>query len=133
MAGGRKHDPVEARERRENADMRHLVTQPQFSRFMWRVIQASGLFARVTDGSRERDLGVAEGARNLGLAILEMVELGQPATHPNGMPILTLLQALREEANPSPSERDDEEGRNDQRYDRNAELDDGDEDHPHRR
>ena len=118
---------MEARERREKADVAFLLKQPQFLRFLWRVIQRARIFARVTDGSKERDLGFFEGARDLGLAILEMVEAGQPIAHPTETaPILTLIQTLREEANPPPSERDDEERNDDARYDRNAELHDGD-------
>jgi hypothetical protein len=125
----KKLDPIEERKKREKADMRFLLMQPQFLRFVWRVIQASGLFARSTDGSESALVTTAR--RNLGLAILEMVEAGQPIAHPHpDAPILTLLQALREEANPPPSERDDEERNNDERYDRNAELDDGDGDDP---
>jgi hypothetical protein len=134
MAGGRKLNAIEARERRQKADVTYLLRQPQFQRFLWRVIQSSGLFARTADGSQDGAVA-ALARRNLGLVILEMVEEGQPAAHPEGVPILTLIQTLREEANPPPSERDDDEERNnDARYDRNAELDDGDgEDDPDRR
>lgn len=136
MAGGKKPDPAEARERRQRADVAFLIERPEFRRFLWRVIQAARIFAATADGSKDRDLSFFEGGRHLGLAILDMVEQGQPAAHSERVPILTLIQTLREEANPPPSERDDEEVRtHDARYDRNAELDDGDgaDDPPDRR
>jgi hypothetical protein len=124
MGGQKKLDPIEARLRREKADVTFLLKQPQFLRFLWRVIQASRIFTTAqTDGS-EGAVHAEVARRNLGLAILEMVEAGQPAASPTGEPILTLIQTLREEANPPPSERDDETRTNDARYDRNAELDD---------
>ena len=101
------------------ADMTALVGQAPFKRFLWRVIQSSGIFSAATDGSEGRDLAVAAQARkNLGLEILSMAELGQPATHPNGQPILTILQALQEEAT-QPQEKPKHD-----RYDRNRDLDD---------
>ena len=122
-------DPAEAKAKRFKLAMEHLGKQSQFKQFLFAVIQEAGIFRRATDGSTARDLSYFEGRRDLGLVILDMVELGQPFAHPDGMPLLTLIQTLREEANPPPSERDDDEGRNEQRrYDRNAELDDGDED-----
>ena len=102
------------------ADMKALVAQPQFSRFLWRVIQSSRILSATTDGSVDRLLAYEEGRRNLGLEILAMAELGQPISHPNGQPILSILQALREEAN-QPQEKP--HGRSD-RYDRNRDLED---------
>lgn len=102
------------------SDMKSLLAQPAFPRFLWRVIQSCGLFSAATDGSVDRHLAYDEGRRNLGLEILAMAELGQPASHPNGQPILTILQALREEAN-QPQEKPLAK-----RYDRTAELDDDD-------
>ena len=105
------------------ADMKALLAHPPFARFLWRVIQSSGIFSPATDGSEGRDLAVAAQARkNLGLEILAMAELGQPASHANGQPILTILQVLREEAN-QPQEK--AHGRPD-RYDRNRDLDNDD-------
>jgi hypothetical protein len=60
------------------------------------VIQQARIFDRTADGS---DGDTSRGRRNLGLEILEMVEEGQPVPHPEGQPILTILQTLREEAN----------------------------------
>lgn len=109
-------------EERNKADAKELLALPAFSRFLWRVIQSSGIFSATTDGSVDRHLAYDEGRRNLGLEILAMAELGQPTSHPNGQPILTILQALREEAN-QPQEK--AHGRSD-RYDRH--LDDTDDD-----
>lgn len=101
----------------DKADMTFLLGRPEFVRLLWRVIQISGLFSPATDGSIDRHLAYAEGRRNLGLDILAMAEQGQPASHPNGQPILTILQTLREEAS-KPQEKPKRE-----RYDRNRELD----------
>lgn len=113
----------EEREKRDRADLDYLLARPEFVRFLWRVIQLSRIFARTTDGSEGRILGFDEGRRNLGLEILEMVEAGQPVPHPEGQPILTILQALREEAIQQPQEKPSDRR---QRYDRTQELDDPD-------
>ena len=105
------------RERREKADMVELLKLPEFHRFVWRVIQSAGIFARTTDGSVDRHLAFDEGRRHLGLEILSMVEDGQPVRHPDQIPVLTLIQTLREEAN-QPQEKTYAN-----RFDRTAELD----------
>lgn len=105
-------------ERQQKSDVEHLLAQPPFLRFLWRVIQIAGLFDRTdADGSERRRLD-HEGRRNLGLDILEMAEAGQPAAHPDGLPILTLIQTLREETQKQ------ERPNASRRHDRNAELDD---------
>jgi len=109
-------------EQRQIADMKALLAMPEFLRsFLFPVIQMSGILSPTTDGSVDRHLAYSEGRRNLGLEILAMAELGQPAAHPNGQPILTILQVLREEANSQPQEKPS--GR---RYDRNDDLRDDD-------
>ena len=105
-------------EDRDKSDARLLLARPEFQRFLWRVIQSSGILSPATDGSTDRHLAYAEGRRNLGLEILAMAEQGQPASHPNGQPILTIMSALREEAN-QPQEKNLAK-----RYDRTAELND---------
>jgi hypothetical protein len=109
-------------EEREIEDIRKLLPLPEFKRFLFRVIQSARIFDRTADGS---DGDTAYGRRNLGLEILEMVEKGQPVPHPDGQPLLTILQIIREEAN-QPGEGKPNVRR---KYDRNAELgsDDGDE------
>lgn len=108
------------REKRDKADMIFLLGRPEFVRFLWRAIQSAGILSRTTDGSDSRDLSYDAGRRNLGLDILSMVEAGQPAAHPDGQPILTLIQTFREEAN-QPQEKI-----NVRRKDRYDDLSDGD-------
>jgi hypothetical protein len=123
MAGDSK---LEREEKLRRRDMERLAAMPEFKRFLWRVIQEAKIFDRApTDGS-EGAVHAQVARRNLGLAILEMVEEGQPKSHPQGVPILTLIQTLLEEANPQAqpkdtSERDDDEEL-DTRYDRTTEL-----------
>lgn len=108
------------RDKRDRSDIQFLVQRPEFSRFLWRVIQSARIFSTATDGSN--DEAVAKIARqNLGLEILEMVEAGQPVPHPDGLPVLTLIQTLREEANPPSQEK--KHGRRNDQYDRNGDLD----------
>lgn len=106
-------------EQQFKADMQELVRLAAFQRFLWRVIQTAGIFARTTDGSDGRNLAYDEGRRNLGLDILDMAEIGQPAEHPEKYPLLTLMQVFREEAQ-KPKEKPNG------RYNRNAELDEPD-------
>ena len=110
-------------EKRDKADVRHLIEQEQFRRFLWRVIQSARIFDRTTDGSQG---DTSYGRRNLGLEILEMVEQGQPVQHPQGQPILTVLQTLREEAIQQPGEKRDDPKSKRTPYDRTAELDEPD-------
>lgn len=119
MVGGKPHD----RERQDREDMQLLVQRPEFIRFCWRVIQRAHIFHRTADGSGERN-PLIEGRRDLGLEILAMVEAGQPVPHPEGLPILTILRALREEASsPQPGEKTHAK-----RYNRTAEIYDPDAD-----
>jgi hypothetical protein len=113
----------EERTKREKADLQFLIGHPEFARFLFRVIQTARIFETATDGSHDEAVS-ALARRNLGLEILEMVEAGQLIPHPDGLPILTVMQALREEANPPPQEKQNAKAR----YDRTAELDDPDED-----
>jgi hypothetical protein len=117
-----KPDKPVTDEQIEAREMQVLLEQPQFLRFLWRVIQISGLWDRTTNGAVERTFE-SIGRRNLGLEILEMAERGQPVqlTHPAG-PLLTLIQVMREETQKPATEKPN--GR--QRYDRNADLSDDD-------
>jgi hypothetical protein len=116
QASNEARSPRQARPRRPAVS----AQAPQFRRFVLRVIQMTGFFDTATDGS-QHDAAIALARRNLGLEILAMVESGQPAQHPDGIPVLTLIQLLREEANPPPQEKK-RDRRNDQ-YDRNRDLD----------
>jgi len=98
-------------------DMEFLLARPEFRRFLWRAIQMAGIFDETGSGKSERDLAYAGGRRDLGLQLLSDAEAGQPAEHPEKIPILTMIQILREEAQQAPDKRKD---RN--RYDRNQEL-----------
>lgn len=111
----------EEREKREKADLHKLLQQPEFSRFLFRVIQSARIFDRTADGSQG---DTSLGRRNLGLEILEMVEQGQPAQHSSGQPLLTLLQTIREEAIQQPGERDNDPGNKRNRNDRYDDIDD---------
>lgn len=106
----------------QRSDMEFLNSRPEFRRFLWRVIQRAGILTPATDGSEGRHLAYAEGRRNLGLEILDDAETGQPVAHPESLPILTLIQALREETQQQPQET--RRGK----YDRTAELDQPDDD-----
>jgi len=99
--------------------MERLLPQPEFKTFLFAVIQRAGIFNITTDGSDGRNL-VAEGRRNLGLEILDMAELGQPVSHPDKLPILSLIQTLVAE---SQKQSEKPNGKR-ERYDRNADLDD---------
>lgn len=114
----------EDREKRDRSDIQELLRRPEFTRFLWRVIQSARIFSPTTDGSQGRDLSYDAGRRNLGLDILAMVEAGQPVSHPDGQPILTLIQTLREEANQQPQEKKSDRNQ----YDRSQELDEPDAD-----
>ena len=112
------------REKQDRDDVAFLMMRPEFRRFMWRVIQSARIFQGATDGSISRDLN--EGRRDLGLEILAMVEDGQPIAQPHpGGPILTISMCLNEEIQQPKGRLND-----DTRFDRNAELDDGDDDPP---
>lgn len=108
-------------EQRLKRDMERLNSQPEFQRFLLRVIQSAGLFDRTADGSNDRHL-VNEGRRNLGLDILDMAEQGQPLSLDDNprLPLLTLFSVLREEIQKPPQEKTHE------KYDRTAELDEDD-------
>lgn len=101
-------------------DMRELMGFPSFRRFMFAVIQKARIFDPTTDGSVVRSLDYFEGRRNLGLELLEMAEQGQAAQHPEGMPLLTIMQVIREEITQAQAT----EKKNERPKHRTAELDD---------
>ena len=88
----------------EKTDAAALIRLPEFRRFLWRAIQLGRIFEAVTDGSEGRHLAYHEGRRNLVLELLALVEQGQPVSHPDGIPLLTAIQVLREEARQPTSE-----------------------------
>lgn len=109
------------REKQDREDMQFLNGRPEFRRFVLRVIQQAKIFASATDGSKDRHLAFDEGRRSLGLDILAMAETGQPVTHAEGLPILTIMQVFREEAD-KPQEKKIAKPRS--RYDELNESDD---------
>lgn len=104
---------AEEQAKRNKSDLHELLARPAFLRFLFRTIQLSGMFDPTTDGSEARFLE-RQGRRNLGLDILAMVEEGQPVSH-GQLPILTLIQTFREEANQPLQEKPN--GRRADRYD----------------
>lgn len=119
MSGGKKMTADE----QSRQDAEYLLKFPAFRRFLWRVSQRARIFQSAADGQRD-DLLKIEGRRSLGLEILEMVDEGQPVSHPDG-PFLTIMQIIREEAIQQQEPTDDNSTRKD-RYDRTAELDEPD-------
>lgn len=109
-------------DKRARLDAEHLLAQPEFVRFLWRAIQRAGIFNTTTDGSAGRDLGYFEGRRSLGLELLDMAESGQPASHPDKLPILTLLMVMREEAQSAQPVERNRDSKN--RTDRYSDLED---------
>ena len=107
-------------DRQIKTDMEALLLRPEFRRFLWRVIQMAGIFEPVANGADGRNL-IDEGRRNLGLEILADAELGQPVAHPDQIPILTMIQVLREEAQEQPTEKPHAKR---DRYDRHEPEDD---------
>lgn len=81
-----------------------LIEHPAFRRFLVDVIQRCGLFSATANGSDGRNLYL-EGRRSLGLEVLEMMDEVQPVQNPSGIPVLTLIQLLREAAQGTPKEK----------------------------
>jgi hypothetical protein len=99
-------------------DMAKLMALPEFRRFLWRVIQNAGIFSATTNGSDSRYF-IAEGRRQLGFSILADAEQAFPVQHPDQIPVLTVIQVLREETqNSQKSEKPND------RYDRTADISD---------
>jgi hypothetical protein len=88
----------------ERADLADLIERPGFRRFLFRVIQNAGIFSATTNGSEQRT-SFNDGRRSLGLDILQEVESAMPLQSPSGIPSLTVIQVLREEAQSPPPER----------------------------
>jgi hypothetical protein len=81
----------------EKGDKLELMQNPAFRRFLFSLIQSTGVF----DASAKSDDGAhlyREGRRSVTLEILRDMEAAQPVQSPTGIPILTSIQTLREEA-----------------------------------
>jgi hypothetical protein len=107
----------------QKEDAEWLLQQPQFRRWLFPLIQSARILEPVTDGSDTRYL-YHEGRRDLGLEVLATLEEAQPIQHASGLPILTVIQVLREEAQKPATEK-----RKRERADRFAEI--ADPDPPH--
>mgnify|MGYP000597219681 CR=1 FL=1 len=102
--------------------MAELLAVPTFRKFLFSVIQMSGIMAPATNGFDGRNLDFFEGRRNLGFDILREVDRGQPKPLQHHMSIMTWIAALHEEATQPPKEKP-----NGRRSDRYSDLsDDGD-------
>jgi hypothetical protein len=85
----------------ERVELVELMKVPGFRNFLFRVIQKARIFDATANGTDQRHL-IDEGRRLLGLEILREVEAAMPLQSPSGIPSLTVIQVLREEAQ-SPS------------------------------
>lgn len=89
----------------DKVDRSHLMTLPAFRRFMTlHAIQMAGIFSATATGSDGRNLFL-EGRRSLGLDMLRDLDEAQPIQSPSGIPVLTVLQLLREDAQSNPQEK----------------------------
>lgn len=79
-------------------DMEELLKLASFRRFLFRSIQSAGILSAATNGADGRNLDWIEGRRSLGFEILREADLGQPAPARSELSIMTLIAALREEA-----------------------------------
>lgn len=88
----------------DKAELADLIGRPGFRRFLFRVIQNAGIFSATANGSEQRT-SFNDGRRSLGLDILREVEAAMPLQSTSGIPSLTVIQVLREEAQSPPPER----------------------------
>lgn len=89
----------------DKAELRDLMeTKPGFRKFLFRVIQKARIFEATANGTDHRHL-IDEGRRLLGLEILREVEAALPLQSTSGIPSLTVIQVLREEALSPPKEK----------------------------
>ena len=115
-------------EEAQRADLQALLRLPAFRRFLFRIVESSGIAAS-TYGT-EGHLLYREGARSLGLDILRWVSEAHPTPEHPGVPVNALLTILSEANLTDPTTKENGNGRR-RRYDRNAELgDDADGERP---
>lgn len=89
----------------DKADREYLMSLPAFRRFLsLHAIQSAGIFSATANGSDGRNLYL-EGRRSLGLDMLRDVDEAQPLPAPSGIPVITVLQLLREDAQSTPQEK----------------------------
>ena len=107
-------------EEAQRADLQSLLRLPAFRRFLFRIVESSGICAS-TYGT-EGHLLYREGARSLGLDILRWVSDAHPVQEHTGVPVNVLLTILAEANLTDPATKEMKNGRRN-RHDRNAELD----------
>jgi hypothetical protein len=88
-----------SKDSQEQQDMVFLMGRPEFRRHLLTIIRASAIHASAY-GSDGRNLPYSEGRRSLGLDILRDAARAMPVDDPDSAFSLTLLQILREEAQP---------------------------------
>ena len=123
-------DQTKARSDRDDSDMAYLMTLPSFKRFLFRVIESSGIHSSAY-GSDERRLSAVEGRRSLGFDMLRWADEGSRMGNGDGMASLLLI--LHEASASTPVQPETRNARQSRRsHDRNDELlgdddvDDGD-------
>lgn len=86
----------------DKADRLALMESPPFRRFLFDLMLTGGLFDASGNDAR---LMFQEGRRSLVLDVLRAMEDAQPVKSPTGIPIMTAIQTLREEAQSAPKEK----------------------------
>lgn len=79
-------------------DMAELMEMRSFRHFLFRSIQKAGILSTATNGADGRNLDFLEGRRSLGFELLREADLGLPPVARSDLCILTMIAALREEA-----------------------------------
>lgn len=79
------------------AEKQTLLANGYFLRWLFALVEASGLLESTASAGDGRNLYL-EGRRSLALDLLRELEAAQPAGSPSGVPVLTLIQILREQA-----------------------------------
>ncbi|QNQ08320.1 Bbp19 family protein [Sphingomonas alpina] len=86
------------------ADKHILLESAAFRRFLFDLIQRAGLFDASASSADGRTLYL-EGRRSLVLEILRDLEEAQPDRSAFAIPVLTLIQTLREQVQSQPMEK----------------------------
>lgn len=87
----------------DKSDVADLLSRPAFLRFIGRMFERSGVMSVATGDATLHPL-YNEGRRSLMMETLGECEEAQPVSKP-GLPVLTLIQMLREAAQSAPKEK----------------------------
>jgi len=87
------------------ADAEHLLTRPEFRRFLFAAIQSAGILAHHASANGQLGRDLVEGRRSLGFDLLRMVDAGQPEPLRSAECLATLSAAIREAMTPPPKEK----------------------------